>query len=301
MEMNQIEAFARIVSEGSLTRAAQVIGVTQPAVSARLQALEATLGGKLFVRRGRILELTPLGENFLPYAQRMLAIAEEARQSAHNLQQGSAGQIRIAAPTPFLMSFLLPVILRFRRQHPHTDIVIRERNKTTIFDMLADHVVTLGLVNAPVFDPNATMLARFRDAIVPVVATAHWLAKTDKKLLLDDLLDVPIFRVSLFPRMTVFMDELVQRARHATGASMLAVPMVMAYELALQGQGVTFLPQNFVQSALQAGQLTQLTLHDMPTLYSEPILIKPTQRDLDTIHQTFVDMFTQPWHHHLIH
>ncbi len=65
MELSQIEAFSRTVHEGSFTRAAESLNLTQPAVSARIAMLEAELGGTLFERRGRQLQLTPLGQHFL--------------------------------------------------------------------------------------------------------------------------------------------------------------------------------------------------------------------------------------------
>jgi DNA-binding transcriptional LysR family regulator len=64
MDITQIEAFERVAREGTFTRAAETLDLTQPAVSMRVTALEKELGGKLFERRGRGLQLTPLGECF---------------------------------------------------------------------------------------------------------------------------------------------------------------------------------------------------------------------------------------------
>ena len=66
MELGQLEAFDRVARDGTFTRAAESLGLTQPAVSTRISLLEAELGGELFERRGRQLFLTPLGERFLP-------------------------------------------------------------------------------------------------------------------------------------------------------------------------------------------------------------------------------------------
>ena len=75
MELDHPIAFDRIVREGSFSRAAQVLDIGQPAVSARLAALEASLGGPLF-HRGRRVRLTPQGEAFLPFTRRFVAILE---------------------------------------------------------------------------------------------------------------------------------------------------------------------------------------------------------------------------------
>src|SRR5438067_11703232 len=69
MQIDQLVAFDRIAREGTFSRAAVALGLGQPAVSARILALEDAVGGSLFVR-GRKLRLTALGESFLPYARR---------------------------------------------------------------------------------------------------------------------------------------------------------------------------------------------------------------------------------------
>ena len=80
MEIGQLEAFDRAARDGNFTRAAESLGLTQPAVSTRITTLEAELGGALFERRGRELRLTSLGVQFLPYAQRMLAVMADSLQ-----------------------------------------------------------------------------------------------------------------------------------------------------------------------------------------------------------------------------
>ncbi|MBX6342773.1 MAG: LysR family transcriptional regulator, partial [Thermomicrobiaceae bacterium] len=77
MDHQQLVTFDRIVREGSFNRAARVLDVSQAAVSGRVRALEAELGGPLFVRGGRRVTLTEAGEIFLPYARRALAVLEE--------------------------------------------------------------------------------------------------------------------------------------------------------------------------------------------------------------------------------
>src|ERR1051325_10596819 len=69
VDTDQLAAFLRVVRESSFTRAALSLGIGQPAVSARIHALEAAIGGPLFTR-GRKIGLTLLGEGFLPYARR---------------------------------------------------------------------------------------------------------------------------------------------------------------------------------------------------------------------------------------
>lgn len=298
MELMQLEAFERSVREGSFTRAADAMGLTQPAVSTRIAQLEAELGGPLFERRGRTLKLTQLGERFLPYAQRMLAVMSDSLQMAADFRADKVGKVRISAPTPFILSFLVDVLDDFRQQHPTIDIWIRERDKITTLSLIRDNVMQLGLVNAPVLDTQMIKLLHLQDPIRCVVSVNHPLADmAGQTLALEDIYQFTIFRVSMFPQMTAFMNEIVEYAREGSGGAVIAIPMVLALRLVLQGQGVTFLPESYVRNAIEDGQLVYVNIAEMPPLYSRPILVAHRDRPLDVMHAAFVEIFKARWQH----
>ena len=301
MEIGQLEAFDRVARDGNFTRAAETMDLTQPAVSTRISLLEAELGGQLFERRGRTLLLTPLGERFLPYAQRIIALRDDGLQVVKDFHAGVRGQVKLAAPTPFLLSYMVDTLSQFRNNHPAVDILIRERNKTTIFDLLLDNSLTLGLVNAPVFARDMVQILRMRDPIVPITGANHPLAKRQhEELRMQDLYKYTIFRVSMFPQMTAFIDEVADLAREGSGGAVIAVPMVMARRLVMMGQGLTFLPASYVRAPIESGEFVQLNIVDMPKLYSEPVIIAYKNRDLDEAHQAFIEVFKSMWQHLLV-
>ncbi len=294
MEIAQLEAFEAVSREGSFTRAAEALNITQPAVSARITSLEAEMGGALFERHGRHLSLTPLGRAFLPYADRILTTMRESLQAVRDIRHGRMGEVRIAAPTPLLLSFLLDTLIAFRQNHPQVDIFIRERNKTTILELLLDGMMTLGLVNAPIFDKRLVALARFHDPIRAVVASAHPLAYSER-VHMADLYAYTIFRVSMFPQMTAFMDAIVENGRNGSGGAIIALPMVMALQLVQMGQGVTFLPESYAKPAVTRGEVAFLSILDMPPLVSEPLLIAHKERKLDKANESFVELLKACW------
>lgn len=296
MEIGQLEAFDRVARDGNFTRAAESMDLTQPAVSTRISLLETELGGQLFERRGRTLLITPLGERFLPYARRMIALRDDGLQVVKDFHAGVRGQVKIAAPTPFLLSYMIDTLSRFRNEHPAVDMLIRERNKTTIFDLLLDNRMTLGLVNAPVFARDMVQILRMRDPIVPIIGAKHPLAqRKNEQLHMQDLYKYTIFRVSMFPQMTAFIDEVAELAREGSGGSVIAVPMVMARRLVMMGQGMTFLPASYIRTPIESGEFVRLNIVDMPVLYSEPVMIAYKNRNLDEAHQTFIDIFRRIW------
>ena len=196
------------------------------------------------------------------------------------------------------MSYLIDTLSRFRNHHPSVDIRIWERNKTTIVNMLMDNAIMLGLVNAPVFDRHMTQLLRLRDPIVPIVGTRHPLAiRADDVLHMENLYKYTVFRVSMFPQMTAFIDEVVEQARSGSGGAVIAVPMVMARRLVLMGQGMTFLPESYIRAPVESGEFVRLNIRDMPKLYSEPVVIAYKHREIDEAHAAFIKVLRTTWQH----
>src|SRR6056297_596034 len=103
MELNQLRSFLKIAELGSFTRAAEEIGVSQPALSQQVSRLEAELGRAVFDRSGKAVRLTEAGRLLLPRAGRILAMADDTRREL--LDDGRVGRVVVAAiPTiaPFL-------------------------------------------------------------------------------------------------------------------------------------------------------------------------------------------------------
>src|SRR5687768_15329609 len=106
MDIEQLRAFDRIVREGSFSRAAQVLDIAQPTISARIRMLEQAVGGALFVRRGRRLALTEVGESFLPYARRALSVLAEGVEAARLTQEGQRGRLTLGVIESLTGGFL---------------------------------------------------------------------------------------------------------------------------------------------------------------------------------------------------
>src|SRR4051794_41945676 len=91
MSLRQMEYFAAVVEEGSFTRAAERLFVTQPALSHQIKALEKSVGGALLERRPHAVYLTPMGRAFLPHATAAVRAADEAYRAASSVGQLEAG------------------------------------------------------------------------------------------------------------------------------------------------------------------------------------------------------------------
>jgi DNA-binding transcriptional LysR family regulator len=300
MELAQVEAFVRVTEEGSFTQAGERLGLTQPAVSARIAALEAALGGPLLERGGRELQLTPLGQRFLPFATRMLTIRDDSLEMVRRVQAGTEGQASLVA-IDTLAAYLLPEPLkRFRRAYPAVDLTVRLRLPREALVMLGDGAVSLGLIGRPVQLKGVQVHAHFQEPIQVVAAPHHPLAQRPGPLATAELVTHTLFRVPLHPQMMSMIESLAEQARAASGGAIVWLPAFTAIPLIKEGRGLALLPESFVRKEVAQGELTLLQVHDLPRLRHEPILISRMGHELDGPTAAFVSMMRAEWRHMLV-
>ncbi|MBN3786421.1 LysR substrate-binding domain-containing protein [Burkholderia sp. Ac-20353] len=111
-----LRTFVKAVDMGSFTRAGEVVGRTQSAISLQIQRLEKTLDAQLFVRGTHRVRLTEEGEALIEYARRMLALNDEAVSSLRKPQV--AGAVRLGAPHEYEASLLQVILGKFAQSHP---------------------------------------------------------------------------------------------------------------------------------------------------------------------------------------
>src|SRR5258708_25427826 len=118
MQIDQIETFLAVASYGGFHRAAQALRLSQPAVSARIQMLEDSLGAKLFVRTKTQVTLSLAGKALRPHAENLLRAVSVARQAVHEQQPAGASRVLSIAAGLSISTYLPPAILK-QYQAPH--------------------------------------------------------------------------------------------------------------------------------------------------------------------------------------
>ncbi|MFD8500979.1 LysR family transcriptional regulator [Amycolatopsis sp. NPDC059657] len=124
--LRQLEYLVTVVDEGSFTKAAEVLHVTQPALSHQMRALERGVGGPLLERLPRAVRLTPMGRAMLPHARAALADAERARCAARQASGLEHGELQIATVYSVSLGALPPALRAWRRERPGVDIRLFE-------------------------------------------------------------------------------------------------------------------------------------------------------------------------------
>ncbi|MFG3282327.1 LysR substrate-binding domain-containing protein [Streptomyces sp. NPDC048111] len=126
MSLRQLEYFVMVVEETSFTRAAELLHVTQPALSHQIKALEKAVGGALLERTSRGVRLTPMGRAFLPHARLAVRSAVQAERAARAAAGAEGGELHIAAVHAVAVGVLPEVFARWRRAHPGVQLFLHE-------------------------------------------------------------------------------------------------------------------------------------------------------------------------------
>ncbi|WP_086826181.1 LysR family transcriptional regulator [Allokutzneria sp. NRRL B-24872] len=124
--LRQLEYLVTVVDEGSFTRAAELLHVTQPALSHQMRALERTVGGPLLERLPRMVRPTPMGRAMLPHARAALAAAERGRCAARQASGLECGELQLATVYSVSLGVLPPVLRCWRREYPDVHIRLFE-------------------------------------------------------------------------------------------------------------------------------------------------------------------------------
>ncbi len=176
MNVSQLKAFVMVVEHESFSEAARAMGISQPAVTMQVQALESAVGATLLERRYRAVGLTEAGRALLPHARTVLAELELARQELEALSETVTGRVAIAASTT-PGQYVLPRLLGgFVAEHPDVGVAVEVMDTSAVIDAVAAGDAQMGVTGAEVAGTKVVFEPWGTDELVVVCAPADELA-----------------------------------------------------------------------------------------------------------------------------
>ena len=168
LELRHLRTVRAIHEQGGLARAAEVLNITQSALSHQVKALEEQAGVDLFVRRAKPMRLSPAGMRLLRLAEQVLPMVQATEAEFKGVEAGRIGRLHIAMECHACFDWLLPVLDIFRRAWPEVDLDIRQRLAFGALPALARQEVDLvissdpeemaGVTYQPLFDYSPTLV-----------------------------------------------------------------------------------------------------------------------------------------------
>jgi DNA-binding transcriptional LysR family regulator len=141
----QLLAFKYVLQHGTMTKAAELLHVTQSAVSQMITNLEDDLGFPVFDRRQGKIVSTPQGRSFLAEAESVLNSIDKARRAAVELKNLSIGNFRIAATSVFALSLLPNALARFNKNHPEITTSLQAHHSRNVRELVESRIFDLGV------------------------------------------------------------------------------------------------------------------------------------------------------------
>ncbi|ASM75626.1 HTH-type transcriptional regulator GltR (plasmid) [Pseudosulfitobacter pseudonitzschiae] len=254
MTFDQIQSFYLVATMGTYQKAAQRLNATQPAISARIVALENWLGVKLFDRSGHRVALTPQGRKFLSYAEKLLEIRAEAQ---FEVGQGGelGGVVRIGASDTMATTWLPDFLVSLGTQFPETTFELSVGPSVRLRDELINQQLDICFIVGPVSNPEIVNHPLCECPMV--LAAAPSLGLHNRRLALKELETVNILT---FERVTQPFQDL-KRDLRAAGVSPRLNPISSLQTIVLltrKGLGIGAVPMAVVDEELRSDALKLL-------------------------------------------
>lgn len=258
MLLGQLEGFLAIARWGNMRRAADDIAISQPALSARIHALEDDLGTALFRRTHAGMVLTQAGRLYLPHAERALESVRSGAALIRELRHGTVGELTLAV-APAVSAYVLPELLvRFTEIHPDVRLLVRTEHSEELVQLVARGEVDMGITRQ-IRDPRVRSRPLYEDELVLVVPPHHPFAAASSV----DVAEISHAQLILFDRTSSYY-EITNALFRSAGVVPRGVTEVDNIEAAKRmverGLGVALLPGTAVADAIQRGSLREIEL-----------------------------------------
>ena len=245
MEIGRLEAFIHVATLLSFSKAADALFLTQPTVTARIQALERELGEPLFERMGRTIRLTDAGRSFLPHAQRALQSIKEGTDAIASLRNVDRGTLSIGT-APTVGTYVLPSILqRYAQQYPGVEVSIRTGRSEEVMAMVLADEVQIGFERY-LTHPDIETVELYEDDIYLMASADHPFA-TRSTVTVEDVARESVVFFDVGSSYHAISQAIFRETGVAPRHSLDVDSLEMAKRLVMRGLGLAFLPRVAVE------------------------------------------------------
>lgn len=278
MEILQLETFLAVASYGGFHRAAAALDVSQPAVSARIGALEQSLGTRLFDRGPSGFSLSPAGKALRPHAEKLLQQVAVARQAVHELRPAFGGALPIAASLS-ICTYLLPEVLKsYQSKNPEVVVSLRSGNSAQVLKMVLEGEVEFGLARS-LHHPEVETIS-LRDDPLMLVGHPRHPAMGNQRVSLEQVEGFPIISYDRGSSDWTLTNGLFRRAGLLPNIVLEVETIEACKRMVLRRLGLAFLPQIAVHDELRRKRLLTLEIIDAESLRRSLDVIVPRRHPL---------------------
>jgi DNA-binding transcriptional LysR family regulator len=248
--------FNAVAKSGSLTKAAEILYISQPAVSQSIKQLENQLGGRLFARTPKGMELTESGKMMAEYAEKFILLISDAENKFGEMKGRLVNSLKIGASDTLCKNYLLKYIESFHKKYPQVYVQVFNRTTPETVMLLKTGKVDLGFVNLPVSD-QALHITDCFDLNDIFVVRPDFL-DTDEVIPLKRMQEYPLIMLELSSNTRRSQLEFSQSLGIHLHPEIELGSIDLIIEFAKAGLGIGCVPREFVRRELKSGALKEI-------------------------------------------
>jgi DNA-binding transcriptional LysR family regulator len=290
ISFRQLQVFQSVYEQQGYRKAADFLGLTQPAVSSQISKLEQALGQPLFEYVGRKIYCTRAGEHVAQRVQKMFEQVAYLQSDLHSLDGKLSGELSLGAVTT--VQSIVPYLLKsFMDLHPAVNVKLRIVNRSqalTLLDNNTDDLLIMGMVPS---DRALYSLPFLDNELIPVISAAHSF-KQRKKLTPQQFLDANLLLREAGSGSRLALEQHCQQNRLTINPFIEMGSNEAIKHGVVDGMGVAVLPKLSILAELKIGSIKTVSIKGFP-LRRSWCLVYPSGKHPSTVAQAFLDFVQQ--------
>ncbi|MBD0383794.1 LysR family transcriptional regulator [Paenibacillus sedimenti] len=258
MELYQV--FYITAKAGSLSKAAEELYITQPAVTHSIKQLEAKLGGQLFVRTPKGVILTTEGQTLFTYIEQAYHFILNGERKISEMHQLTDGEVKIGAGDTLCKHYLLPHLKTFHESFPKIKIQVTNRTTAETITLLKEGKIDIGIVNLPISDHQIEVQESIaiHDCFITGETYKHL---SEKPISLEDVLRHPVILLEKGSSTRAYLDQFASEQGLAFMPEIELGSVDLLVEFARNGFGIAGVIKEFIKQELDDHSLYEIQLN----------------------------------------
>ncbi|MGO0060764.1 LysR family transcriptional regulator [Brevibacillus fluminis] len=255
MDFEQLRAFHTVAQTKNFTKAAEILHLVQSTVTMRIKQLEERIGKPLFIRDKRNVEITQAGLSLLPYAERILKLAQEGISEVASLQPYE-DRLTIGSLMSVWSYTLEPVLKEYHYRYPNIAVKTKTGHSGDVIQYLLDNIIQIGIVYIPPSLPNFEVIPCFEDEIVLVGPPDHPITR-EGTVTVKDIASLPLLYVNWG---SPFHEWIHNNLPRSFVPKLQVDQAGLALDLIKEGVGISLMTRSCVKQELMEGTLKEIVI-----------------------------------------
>lgn len=270
--------FYVVAKYGNITKAADELMISQPAISKCIKHLEEQLGGQLFIRTKRGVVLTEEGKEFYKYIKNAIEYINNAESKFSEMIHLETGTIRIGSSTTLTKKFLIPYLEKFHNMYPNIKIEIETHMSGELLNRLRQGLLDLVILNLPYHDDNDIELVKVKEIQDCFIVGEAYKDLVGKDLTLEDINKYPLVFQAHGSTTRRFLDDFAARHGILFKPDLDLAGFSLVLEFTEIGFGIGYATVDYIQDELKSGKLFKLNVS--PSIPKREIGIAYSKRNI---------------------